>query len=153
MKKQLLSLLVMITLSFSTKAQDHNKHHEKIKTLKIAYLTEQLNLTTSEAEKFWPVYNVHNTETRNLYREKSETIKNELKAAKTIDSIEEGRALVLFDLMQSIEKRKFEETQKYYKKLKNILPIKKILKLQIAEREFSRKLMRKYRQKKGKDKK
>ena len=143
----------MITFSISINAQEYEKHHQKIKTLKIAFLTEQLNLTASEAEKFWPIYNVYNSETHDLYRKKSESIKNELKTAKTIDSIEESRALVLFDMMQSLEKKKFEETQKYYRKLKTILPIKKILKLRLAEREFGRKLMRKYRRKRMNDKK
>ena len=57
MKKFYLIIFLMFFLVISIKDQDRNKSHEKIKSLKIAYLTEQLALTSSEAEKFWPIYN------------------------------------------------------------------------------------------------
>ncbi|HZY81052.1 MAG TPA: hypothetical protein VFE50_16125, partial [Cyclobacteriaceae bacterium] len=37
-------------------AQLDPKAQERINNLRIAYLTEKLNLTTEQAEKFWPVY-------------------------------------------------------------------------------------------------
>lgn len=152
MKKHLLSLLVVFVFSFSTNAQKIKAHKEKIKNLKISYLTTQLNLTSSEAEKFWPVYNKHYSDTYKLMSKKTEAIRTELSIAKTIDSIDEGKALELFNLMQSIERKKFKQFQKYYTNLKTILPIKKIVKLQLAEKEFSRKLMRKYRHKSSRNK-
>ncbi|MDB2571676.1 hypothetical protein N9X82_04310, partial [Polaribacter sp.] len=59
--------------------------------------------------------------------------------------------LILLNLTQHLERKKFEERQNYITKLKTILPIKKILKLQIAEKEFGKKLMRKYRHRKNKN--
>jgi Spy/CpxP family protein refolding chaperone len=147
MKKYLFSLFVVFAFSIPTNAQKKKKHKEKIKILKISYLTDQLNLTSSEAEKFWPIYNKHSSDTYQFMNKKTVSIRNELKAVKTIDSIDDKKALILFDLMQYLEKKKFEETQKYYAKLKTILPIKKILKLQVAEKEFGRKLMRNYKRK------
>ena len=52
MKKFYLIIFLMFFLVISIKAQDRNESHEKIKSLKIAYLTEQLALTSSEAENF-----------------------------------------------------------------------------------------------------
>lgn len=51
--------LLTFLLAFATaNAQPHNnKKHERIKALKIAYITEQLNLSAEQAQKFWPVYN------------------------------------------------------------------------------------------------
>ena len=152
MKKYLFSVFVILAFSFPSNAQEKKERREKVKILKIAYLTEQLNLTSTEAEKFWSVYNEHNNDTHNYYRERGESIKKELKDSKSIDSIQEERAIILFDLMQDLERKKFKKTQKYYVALKTILPIKKILKLQIAEREFGRKLMREYRRKRSKNK-
>ncbi|MFT3948625.1 MAG: hypothetical protein QM763_16800 [Agriterribacter sp.] len=37
---------------------------ERIKSLEIAYLTRQLQLTPEEAEKFWPVFNQYRKELR-----------------------------------------------------------------------------------------
>ena len=36
----------------------------RLKSLEIAYLTRELNITPAEAEKFWPVYNKYQEEMR-----------------------------------------------------------------------------------------
>ncbi len=148
MKKYLFSLFVVLTFCFATNAQKKEEHKEKIKLLKISYLTEQLDLTALEAEKFWPIYNGHHKKLHGLMTKKYDAIKKELRIAKKIDNIDERKALDLFNLTQLLDRKKFEENQHYINKLKTVLPIKKILKLHIAEKEFSRVLMRKYRHKK-----
>lgn len=35
---------------------------ERVKALKIAFITQALNLTSDEAQKFWPVYNTYEAE-------------------------------------------------------------------------------------------
>lgn len=148
MKKILFFTTLLFFISFCTNAQKPIKKGDrgaKIKALKIAFLTDELDLTSSEAEKFWPVYNNHNNKTNEFIRNKLDDIRKEIKQAKGVDNLEEKKAIILFDLLQYLEKKKFEEDKKYYSKLKSILTIKKILKLQISEREFRRKLLRKYR--------
>lgn len=42
----------------------------KLEAIKIAYITQQLNLTPAEAQRFWPVYNSYSSEVkaaRNTY--------------------------------------------------------------------------------------
>ena len=39
----------------TTMAQRHDR--KKIESLRIAYLTEELDLSTAEAKDFWPVFN------------------------------------------------------------------------------------------------
>lgn len=39
---------------------------ERIQALKIAFITQKLQLTSDEAEKFWPIYNQYDNEIRNL---------------------------------------------------------------------------------------
>ena len=151
MKKYLFSLFVVLVFCFSTNAQKRKGHKEKIKLLKISYLTEQLDLTASEAEKFWPIYNRHNKNILDFMAKKADAIKKEINVVKEIDSIDERKALILLNLTQYLERKKFEERQNYITKLKTKLPIKKILKLQIAEKEFGKKLMRKYRHRKNKN--
>jgi hypothetical protein len=49
------------------KAQDGDETRaEKIEALKIAFITQKLQLTTDEAQKFWPVYNQYENEIRSL---------------------------------------------------------------------------------------
>ena len=55
-------------MPFRIKAQDpgDETRAEKIQSLKIAFITQKLQLTTDEAEKFWPVYNQYDNEIRSL---------------------------------------------------------------------------------------
>ncbi|HWH63238.1 MAG TPA: hypothetical protein VNS50_08190 [Ginsengibacter sp.] len=69
MKKYLLILLFIISGSFSIlKAQvpDEETRAEKIQSLKIAFITQKLQLTPDEAQKFWPVYNQYDKEVHSI---------------------------------------------------------------------------------------
>ena len=59
MNSKILTLIFVLFFSFSLSAQVNKESREKIKTLKIAYITEQLNLTAKEAQDFWPIYNTY----------------------------------------------------------------------------------------------
>lgn len=55
MRKILLILFLFISTAYFCNAQKGK--NEDINTVKIAYITNQLNLTPGEAQKFWPIYN------------------------------------------------------------------------------------------------
>jgi len=69
--KKFVLFLVFISASFSlVKAQDDkDKRSEKIQALKIAFITQKIELTSDEAQKFWPVYNRYETEIRQAYKD------------------------------------------------------------------------------------
>ena len=56
-----LLLILILTLSFNSFAQEKDRH-ERIKALKIAFITERLQFTEIEAQKFWPIYNAFEAE-------------------------------------------------------------------------------------------
>jgi len=68
MKRFLFVTGILCSLVFTGRAQDNNEEQKadgsRIESLKIAYLTQKLNLSTEEAEKFWPVYNKYMDEIR-----------------------------------------------------------------------------------------
>jgi hypothetical protein len=67
MKKYLLIILALVgSVSFAYAQQENGQRSEKIQALKIAFITQRLHLTSSEAEKFWPVYNEYTNEIRSL---------------------------------------------------------------------------------------
>jgi hypothetical protein len=67
MKKNLLLLLVMFgSFNFVSAQGNPNQQGEKVQALKIAFITQKLQLTSVEAEKFWPVYNQYENEVRSL---------------------------------------------------------------------------------------
>ena len=54
--------MVASLFSVTAKAQDG----EKIKALKIAFITQKLQLTPEEAQKFWPIYDQYEREISGL---------------------------------------------------------------------------------------
>ena len=65
-----LFLFVAIFISTNNYSQNRKKiNKNRVKAHKIAFITDQLNLTTDEAEVFWPIYNAHE-KLLSQYREK-----------------------------------------------------------------------------------
>lgn len=57
-------LIILFSFVAVTAMAGHRQPGRKMKALKVAYVTRQLNLTPEEAEKFWPVYNNYIEELR-----------------------------------------------------------------------------------------
>ena len=67
MKKYILLFFVIFASFSRVKAQDASETRgEKVEALKIAFITQKLQLTPDEAQKFWPVYNQYENEIRSL---------------------------------------------------------------------------------------
>ncbi len=147
MKKIITFIFIGLFCALSLSAQGR-KSREKIKALKISYLTEQLALTSNEAEKFWPIYNIYNTEQQSLRNKYRDELKKSIKKNHALDSLNENVAEKLVALKLQTDKQLYESKNSFIKNIKKVISYKKIIKLQIAEMEFGRKLMRKYRHKK-----
>ena len=71
MKKLLLIITMFLTVGVTAlRAQDDEDGKQnaggRVEALKIAYLTKKLNLSTEEAQKFWPIYNKYTEEIRKV---------------------------------------------------------------------------------------
>lgn len=144
--------LIMFLITFSFYAQDDKKvdeKREKIKAYKVSFLTTELELTPTEAEKFWPVYNAFDDKQYELRHQKMKTYMRKLDDDK-INSISEKEATTLLSQMESTDKELYLLREKYMSNLKKILSAKKILKLKKSEDDFNRKLLKQYRDKAGK---
>ena len=150
MKKLITFVWISLFCILSLSAQERKANRDKIKALKIAYLTEQLNLTPSEAEKFWPIYNIHDKKKRFFRNKIRSEIEKVTKENGVLNAVSEEDAERLVSLKLSTEKKIYKAHENFIDELKNIISYKKIIKLEIAEMEFGRKLMKRYRSKKGK---
>lgn len=147
MKHFILFFCIAFFYTNAIQAQFNKESREKIKTLKIAYLTEQLELTPKEAEQFWPIYNVYDEKQLQLRFASRNAMKKALKGAENSDNITEKEAEELIALKLKNDKELYEVQKEFVDKAKKIISNKKIVKLQVAEMEFARKLMRKYKKK------
>lgn len=72
MKQFILTLIIFFGTFSGVIAQNPGNRedkHEKIQALKIAFLTQKLELTTEEAQKFWPLFNRYEIDLRQIWRD------------------------------------------------------------------------------------
>lgn len=135
--KKFLFMILFLALGFQASAQDRDEHREKIQALKTAYITKGLNLTTEEAQKFWPVYNEFEKKRRQLYRQE--------RAEVEIECLSEEKATAKLEEYVELEREDYLLKKKYYNDLKKIFSAQRIMKLKKVEDEFNHKMMREYR--------
>merc|ERR1711916_84258 len=132
-------------LSFAMHGQQERRSNEKIRSLKIAYITQELDLTAKEAEKFWPVYNDFDKKVRNLERTERSKIRMIIKKSNGYKNLSEEKAAEILGRIHDIENKIVKTKFEMDKQLSKITSKKKILRLRHIEREFVRNLMSKLR--------
>ncbi|MFD1315911.1 sensor of ECF-type sigma factor [Namhaeicola litoreus] len=145
MKISILTLFIVLLLPLTVISQENK--HEKLKAFKTAYLTEQLNLTKSEAEKFWPIYNKYEDKTHAVKIQSYKTVKKAINEKGGFDSITEKEAESYLKSLMDNEEKMISLKMNLYNDLKPVLSSKKILQLHHAEHEFNRRLLDEYKRK------
>ncbi|MBC5839572.1 sensor of ECF-type sigma factor [Flavobacterium muglaense] len=143
-KKLLPILFLFTTFSFFAQGENMKEKKEKIKALKVAFLTTELDLTAREAQKFWPVYNSYDDDQFEIRHQKMKAYINQMNDA-ALDKISERDALNLLNKIEDTDQELYLLRKKFSKDLQEILPAVKILKLKKSEEDFNRKLLHQYR--------
>lgn len=149
-KNILALLLFLITFSFYAQNEKTDDKREKVKAFKVSFLTTELELTPTEAEKFWPIYNAYDDKQFELRHDKMKTYIGKLDDD-NLNSLSEKEAITLLSQIESTDKELYVLREKYMTNLKKVLSAKKILKLKRSEDDFNRKLLKQYRDKAGKN--
>ncbi len=112
---------------------------DKIRILKVEFITEKLDLSSGEAENFWPIYNAFDKAYMELRHEKLKGLKDNLKEG--INMLSEKEALSKLNEMTDIEDELVKLKQMFRYQLDGVISNKKILLLKIAEDGFNRRMM------------
>lgn len=62
----ILSFILMLATAFSSIAQPHG---DRVRALRIAYITDKIHLSSQQSEQFWPLYNRYQDEIRAIRRD------------------------------------------------------------------------------------
>ena len=139
-------LLIFISFNFYAQGEKMKEKKEQIKALKVAFLTTELNLTSSESEKFWPIYNAFDDKQFELRHLKMKAFMGRMDD-NAMDKMSEKEASSFLNQMESNEDELYMLRKKFVTTLKGILPATKIIKLRKSEEDFNRKLLQQYRDK------
>lgn len=143
--KFLLTCLFLFSLTMF--GQGLREKKEKIKALKVSFITTELSLSSDEAEKFWPVYNTYEEKQFEIKHNKMRKLVKELKST-GLDTMTDKQALSYLNQLEAADEELFKLRQKLVSDLKTIVSPVKILKLKKAEDDFNRQLLSKYRSRK-----
>lgn len=107
---------------------------ERVRAEKVAFLTEQIDLTESEAQVFWPIYNQIQKEQREAFeavRKAYEAMENGVKEGKTGKDMEK----LVKAYVEAKDKSDGFET-KAFNQLIKALPAEKVARYYVAEEKF-----------------
>ncbi|MBO2545577.1 hypothetical protein ACWBC2_15400 [Salegentibacter agarivorans] len=143
--KNLLIILLMFSGLWEMQSQDRSEsHREKIKELKTAFFTQELNLDKQKAQKFWPIYNEYESELHELRKREHRDLPN-------LECISEDEAEEMLKEYVIIERQDYVLKEKLFKDLKEIMSSQEIIKLHKLEDEFHKKLIKEYRSRKDRE--
>ena len=145
--KHIFTFIFALFISLSIFSQHGRK---KIKALKISYITEKLDLSEKEAAKFWPIYNKFEKKEYELYHIKRNEIRKEIEKLGGVKKLTEKQSKSISKKMLAMKKSMLDEHVKFQNDLSKIISYKKIVMLEVGERDFNRLLMKKFRSQKGK---
>jgi len=140
MKEILLILTATICLITSMDAQHHNQdeNEDYIQSLKIAHITQKLQLTPRESEKFWPVYNEYRNRS-DLRRSRYYSLRD-----REVDNDEDANQII--EKMLELDAKRTADKKIFYETLRQVISPIKVIKLSKAEHEFKKEILKRIRQ-------
>jgi hypothetical protein len=109
---------------------------EKVEAIRAEFIKKRVEMSVSESEKFWPVYNEYTDKIRALRRNVRQSFK------KAPDNITEKEAEDLYQLDIKSKQAEADVHKQYSDKIKGIIGIKKLALLRKAEEEFKEVLVK-----------
>ena len=120
------------------------RRKEKIEVLKRSFITDKIQLTVAEAEKFWPLYNERENNQESIRR----AIKERMAESKRNPGNERD-VLAGIDFVTSKRKEEADNDAKFLKAVMPIIGSERCVKLAAADRDFQRELIRKMKEGRG----
>jgi len=130
------SVLMLIPVT-EIKAQD-NDNLDKLTSFKIAFFTQKLNLTPSEAEKFWPVYNDYSARKGKIQAERFSLIRY---ASQNEANMNEAELALSASKLTQTFVDEANLTAYYGSEIQKILPPAKVIRLYQAENQYKQRLL------------
>ena len=113
---------------------------KKIEAAKIALITERLELTPAQAEKFWPIY-------REFGKQRQEIRRDFDQARKNFDpnkaSEEENKKML--EMANQVKERQLKLEREYSQRILKVISTRQLNNLRKAENDFKEMLLRRIR--------
>ena len=143
--KKWIPVMILLFLSanfiFAQDGPNQSDRRQRLKAQRVAFITERIDLTPAEAEKFWPLYNQMEQEKRAIQKKYRST----KRLANMTDA--ELEKQLLNNLAK--DQKLLDLKKSYLPKFKKIVSVRKVVTLQVAEQEFRRSIVNKIKGNRG----
>lgn len=137
MKKTVILLMVLLIFPL-VRSSAQNSNLEKLNAFKIGFFTKRLDLTSAEAEKFWPVYNEYQDQKTKLQLEKALIIRNFNRNQSSLSDIQ---LTEMGDKLIGLITQESSNEVAFHKNLKEILPPAKVILFYQVENQYKAQLL------------
>jgi|ERR1035437_331818 hypothetical protein len=137
MKRIVIFLMIMLIFP-GIRSTGQNSNLEKLNNYKIGFFTRKLNLTTQEAEKFWPVYNDYQNQRNQIQMEKLKLNRN---FNQNESSLSDNQLEEMGDKYVDCLVQESNLAVVFHKKLKEVLPPVKVILYYQAENQYKVQLL------------
>ncbi len=129
----------LLALSIALFAQPGDgERQEKLKALKIAFITNKLDLTSEEAKLFWPVHNGYEDGMESIRKEMR---LNAIETRLTFEDMDDKQVNDAIDKMINLRQKEVDHLRKFKGEFMQVLPARKVAMLFKAEHDFKKKLL------------
>lgn len=143
MKKTITAFIVLLVVSaFEVRAQGQDDL-DKLTAYKIAFFTQRLNLSSAEAEKFWPVYNDYSARKSKIQLERVALMRY---AMQNEANLSEQEISSTADKLAQSFADEANLTVSFNSDIKKILPPAKVIRLFQSENQYKQQLLRELNQ-------
>ena len=119
--------------------EQRKKDWERLQAEKIAFITQELDLTPEEAQVFWPVYNQCWKEVLASHKATREAFAGI--RGKQAEGLTDKEMEKKLDAYIQASTRSNQVLADWYPKFKQVLPIRKVAKLYQAEEDFQQRMI------------
>lgn len=137
MKRTITFLLIILTFSV-TRSAAQNANRERLNNYKIGFFTKKLNLTSEEAEKFWPVYNEYQDQKNSIQIERVKLIRD---FKLNENNLSNAQLTEIGDKFVNSLAQESSLAVSFHKKLKEVLLPAKVITYYQAENQYKAQLL------------
>ena len=136
--KRILAFLIIMMMFPVIRTSAQNTNLERLNNFKIGFFTRKMNLTTAEAEKFWPVYNEYQKQKNIIQLDKISIIRE---FNQTESTLNDNQLSNMGDKLIADVTQESALAITLHKKLKEVLPPAKVIRFYQAENQYKAQLL------------
>lgn len=126
------------------RSERQEKMQSRIESKKIAFITQKLDLTPTEAQQFWPLYNEYQAKMKDFRQQHKPKLRGE--------DLSENEANAFLNDLFNREQNELDLKKEYFNKMKTAVSAKKVAKLYMLEKKFRDEILANIRTRMGKKK-